>query len=227
MDNDGFYLDAQTQRIVRILFGAVIVFCIYLVVSAIITAQNTGVLKVSASSKGIISVSRTDTQARIIGVPGSARVRLKPGNYQVIATTSDGKQTGKIVSIEKKRSTEVTLKPVATPKLHSLDGVTFFGTASLTDRGITAGQMDILRLDLFRFDTSATSVRIDAQSVRTAPHSLGNPFVLTFSVIIGSRTYNARTSYSDPTNIQLQLYNPQNGHQVYDSYAAANVKNLD
>jgi hypothetical protein len=212
---------------------AVLVFCAYLIVSAIVTAETTGVLKVSAAQKAHISVTSSNSQAENIGKPGNAQVRLKPGTYQVVATASNGEVAARTVLIEKKRSVAVSLSPAASPKLPSVNSVSFFGTSALTDLGISPSQIDMLKLDFFHFKTSPSAVNIDSQSVQTLPHKLGDPFVITFDVTVDSKPYKAKITYSNLQNILLQLYNPQNGQlvydssQVYDSSPGAGTKNTD
>ena len=219
VDNDRLIvLGAGAKRVLFIVLLFVIILSVYLVVTAIITVETTGTLEVSATQKATISVSRTNSQAKIIGEPGKAQVRLKPGTYQVVANTSNGFEAAKVISINKKQSVKFSLNPTTSPKLPSLNSVSFFGMSALVNVGVTSGQIDMLKNDFFHFKTSAGTVSIDTQSAQTLPHVLGDPFVNTFNVNIDSQTYNGKITYSDPQSIQLQLYNPHNGHLVYDSF---------
>jgi len=227
VDNDYAAVLTWVKRVVPFVFLVVIIICAYLVISAIITVETTGVLKVSATQKATISVSQTNTQAEIIGGPGNAQVRLKPGTYQVVATASNGQVAARVVSVEKKQSTAINLTLVTSPKLPSVNSVSFFGMSALTNLGISSAQLDTLKVDFFHFKPSAGAVSVDTQSAQTLPHNLGDPFVVTFNVTVDSQTYNTKVTYEDLQNIQLQLYNPQNSQLVYDSFHPANVKIID
>jgi hypothetical protein len=219
VDNNYDVVLTWIKRVLPFIFLVAILFCAYLIVSAIITVETTGVLKVSGGQRATISVSRVNSQAKIVGKPGNAHIRLKPGTYQVVATASNGQVAARQVSIKKKRSAELTLNPTVSPKLPSVKSISFFGMSALTDKGVSSTQMNTLKLDFFYFKTSAGSVSVNTQSVQTLPHNLGDPFVNTFSVAVDSQTYNAKISYTDNQNIQLQLYDSHNGKLVYDSYA--------
>lgn len=226
MDNDyGTGPDVMMRRMLFFATMIVVVVCAYLIVSAIITAETTGVLKVSSTQKATISVSRVGRQARTIGKPGKANVRLKPGTYQVVAITSNSQVAVRTVSIQEKKSVAVNLNPSTPLKLPSVSGVSFSGISTLTDLGLSSDEINTLKLNFFQFKTSANSVSINTGSARTAPHILGDPFVITFSVNVDSQAYKAKITYSDDGNIQLQLYSPGSGKLVYDSYAE--YKDLD
>lgn len=224
--NDGYEAvpGVQTTRMVAIISVIVIIFCAYLVVSALITYETTGLIYISSAQKANIIVSRTDSQAKTIGNTDKAKVRLKPGTYQIESATSSGQVAVRTVSIKKKQSTKVSLTPATSPKLPSVNSISFFGTSALTDLGINSAQLDLLRLDFFYFRPSAGTVSISTQSVKTLPHNLGDPFVIAFNVSVDSQTYNAKISYEDTKNIQLQLYDHQGGKLVYDSYSAPSYK---
>ena len=218
MDNDyGMVSSIWIRRVMALVVLAVVIFCVYVLVSSIITAETTGVLKVAATQKATISVSRVDGQAKKIGKPGEANIRLKPGTYQVVAITSNSLMAVRTVSIEKKQSVDINLTPTRSPKLPSVSSVSFFGMSALVDQGITSDQIDVLKLAFFRFKPYAGSVSINTQSIKTLPHNLGDPFVNTFGVAVDSQNYNAKVSYSDSQNIRLQLYNPRSGQLIFDS----------
>lgn len=220
MDNDyGTDPGLMMRRIMVFVTVIVVIFCAYLIVSAIIIAETTGVLKISSTQQATISVGRLNKQAKIIGKPGKAQVHLKPGTYQIMAITGNGQVAVRTVSIQKKRSVEINLNPITPLKLPSVSSVSFSGISTLTDLGVGSDQINTLKLNFFQFKTSAGSVSINTGSAQSAPHLLGDPFVITFNVSVDSQAYKARITYSDDGNIQLQLYNPGNGKLVYDSFA--------
>jgi hypothetical protein len=221
-------LSLRAKRILFLISLAVIIFCVYIVVSAIITVETTGVLRVNTSPTATITISQTNTQTKIIGEPGKAQVRLKPGSYQIVAVTN-GKQATKIVSVKKKETTEASLKLSAAPKLPTPNDITFFGTDFLTDRGLTDNQMDTLHLDFFQFKPSASTISIDPQTIKVAPRSYNStaPFVYDFSVAIDRTTYNAKAVSTGVDSLHLYLYQPQTGRLVYDSYATFADKNVE
>lgn len=190
----------------------------YLLVSAVLIRQTTGVLQVkSGDSRALLSVTATSRQAQIIGT-GSARVRLAPGTYQVSAN-HDGKQDTALVKITKKSVTSVTVNPIKSPKLPSVGDISFLGTNALINSGLTSGQVQTLKREFFQFAPAAETVIIQAATISPGPRDLSNAssdFTMTFSVDIGSQTYKARIAYGFSDDISLVL-SSADGHQVFDS----------
>lgn len=225
-DDYGTLPNMWAKRIIPLLVVIVVILCSYLVVSAIITAETTGVLKVSSTQKANIIVGRDNGQARIIGNSDHAGVRLKPGKYWVEAATNNGQVAVRTVSIDKKKSAAVSLAPANSSRLPSINDISF-NMSGLLSHGVSSDQINVLEYDFFHFKPTAGSVTVNTQSVRTLPHNLGDPFVLTFSVMVDSKAYNAKVSYEDPQNIRLQLYDAGSGKLVYDSRAVSSSNILD
>jgi hypothetical protein len=216
-DEYGYQVGSRLKQLLSFFAVIVVIFCAYLIVSAIITAETTGLLKVSGTQKATISITKTGSQAKIVGKPGKAKIRLKPGTYQVVASGSNGQGAARQISIQKKKSTTLSLTLANSPKLPSVSSVSFFGMSALTDIGITTDQMNALKFDFFRFKTSANAVSVNTKSIQTLPYILGNPSVSTFTVTVDSQTYNAKISFADLFTVQLVLSNPKTGQQVFDS----------
>src|SRR5437667_8194643 len=89
----------------NIVFGAIAVFvaglCIYLVGSGANEYEKTGLLDVkSTNPKAALTITQGNSEAKIIGV-GKAKVRLKPGKYEVSASAK-GNLSTQPVEISKK-----------------------------------------------------------------------------------------------------------------------------
>ncbi len=123
MENENYYqpyqpqLDPapkrQTALVVAIGVVVVVAAILYVIISAVVTRQNTGLLSVKASSQGAtLEVQQLNTQVKKIGT-GSAKVRLKPGDYQVI-TTDNGATTVNLVTVAKHQTINlnVTIQPL-------------------------------------------------------------------------------------------------------------------
>jgi hypothetical protein len=121
-------------RALVLISGAIVLYCVYLVIAAIITSQSTGLLEVSSSDpQAGLTVSQANRQAIAIGT-GKAKVRLKPGIYQVSAS-NNGYQTAVTVHLYEKRTTTSSLSLITT-KLSSNSSSLFsqlpiIGAASL------------------------------------------------------------------------------------------------
>lgn len=215
-------MDAENpnyKQLVTIGFFVLVLFGIYQIVSAAIAAQNTGVLSVTASKPGaVISVSRANKQAAIIGT-GSARVRLAPGTYQLVAVNA-GSRTASLVKITEKHSSRISLDLNKTSTLRSVASINFEGTDALVNNGLTATQVGELEQYFFQLKPSANKVVIDTASVQIGPHDLNtSTFTLNFNVAVDSSAYKSTVSYADPNAVRLQLYEPRSGSQVLDSDA--------
>ncbi len=87
----------------------VVIFSAYEIFSAVLASQTTGTLKVDVlTPSATITLRQTGHQSANIGV-GHAKIRLRPGSYQLIATS--GKlQTVKTVEISKNQTTVETIQ---------------------------------------------------------------------------------------------------------------------
>jgi hypothetical protein len=98
-------VDQQTTSLKRILLlisGLVVLFCLYQLGSAIYISQTTGILKVSASDpNATITLRRSGYKTVNVGV-GQARVHLSPSPYTLIIS-SGRNQFSKPVQVFKKQ----------------------------------------------------------------------------------------------------------------------------
>lgn len=216
--NDTSMLHAKQLMFLLVFIG--FIFSIYLIVSTIIIVNTTGILNVTTTPKATISVSRSNSQAKIIGKAGSAGVRLKPGVYQVLAKTSSGEEAAKVITITKKRSTALNLKPTSSPRLRSINDVDFENFDDLLDYGLTVDQINILKRDFFVYKTTSKGIAINLTSVKSGQRTpfTNQPFILTFSTRIDSQNIVAKASHQSIDDMRLQLYSPKDAHLLFDSY---------
>ena len=191
---------------------------LYIVVSAVITRQSTGLLTVTTPGKTTsISVSQLKSQAQIIGV-GGAKIRLYPGTYQVSANNGT-RQTTVLVTISKQHTATLNLNPTKKSKLPSVTGILFSGTGALTDSGLTAGQLQNLKEAFFAFSPSASKIAVSPDSVSPGPRDISSPspiFSMDFRVEIDAASYSAKITYGISDAVKLFLYD-NHGGQVFDS----------
>jgi hypothetical protein len=99
------------ERFVRILVVCAILFSLFELLPAIYTSQTTGVLQLTSSTKQTyLTIDQPGRQAITINTT-SARLRLKPGTYQVTATSGLSQVTKNVV-VRNKKLTKMTLTPV-------------------------------------------------------------------------------------------------------------------
>ena len=119
--------------------SAVILLCVYVMVSAVMTAQTTGIISINSSdSNASITVSQANTQALAIGT-GSASVRLRPGAYRVSAS-DNGYQNTSVVNVSKKHTSKVVLNlPAASKKASAGTGgqSAYRGPAPVNIQGVS------------------------------------------------------------------------------------------
>jgi len=207
------------KRLFFLVYLVIVVVCVYVLVSAIITSQNTGMLRLSSpNSQATLSISQVNHQAMIIGV-GRAAVRLKPGTYQVSASYG-GNHADAVVRIVKKQVTSSSLNPVGST-LPSVGNINFPNIDTLINSGLTTTQISALERAFFQYKSSAKIITINPDSVYPEPHdpNTSTSFTINFKVTVDSAPYNATISYSDLDSVRLYLYNPLNNSQVFDSYA--------
>ncbi|GEM_PF-3998351 len=213
----------------RLLWGGVFILtfvAVYQLVMVIMTAQNTGVLEVSASSTSAwISISQDSRQAKVIGV-GTARARVAPGNY-LLAATDAGRQVVTVVSVGKKTVTNKYLNLSGSSGLASVDNIQFENMDALINSGITTTQINILRQDFYNFNHSAKTVSVIADSVAPGPHNpdVDTSFTMSFGVAVDSNSYSAVIKYSGADSVQLSLFDSRSNIQVYDSGSTAQAGN--
>jgi hypothetical protein len=211
-------ISKRVQVIGWFLFIFCVLGCIWIVVATIITSQNTGILQIrSANPKAGLIISQNNRQALLVGT-GTARVRLKPGSYQISATYG-GKQANGVATVYKDRTTGSYLGVLQPVRLPSVATINFEGTGSLINDGLTIEQVNNLEQEFFQYKPRAQTVNIS--SVEPAPHNpnVDTSFSLNFTVSIDSTTYNATVTYTDLETVQLHLYNLQNNALLFNSAA--------
>ena len=190
---------------------------VYLVFQAVNTASATGILKVSSpDKKSSLSVSRTDSVAKFIGV-GGAKVRLSPGSY-LVGASNNGRQVYETVVIKKQATANLSLDPSKAVVFPTVEAVDFTGFDSLINSGLTSVQISILKSAFFRYKPTEKTVAIDASSVVPGPHNPDTDigFSLQFNLSLDSRALKAVVSYSELTSARLQLFDQQ-GSALFDS----------
>jgi hypothetical protein len=210
------------KRVASIASLVIIAICLYAMGKAIWISQTTGALQVTTGeSRATINLTQEGHQAVLIGA-GHAKVRLKPGSYQVVARAG-ANQAASTVSVQKRQVIKTNLVLQKGPQLPSVDDINFSGMVSLTDAGITSSQIKVLELEFFEYKTSAGIVSIDSQSIYPHAHNPNTyiSFTTDFNATIDSKLYNARINYTGLDDIHLTLYNPQNHQLVFDSSASS------
>lgn len=203
----------------RVIFGAcalTFIYAAYTLASALITAQRTGIIQVTVGNpRTSLVVTQTDRQAVNFGT-GSSNVRVKSGEYQVIASI-DGKVAGKTVSVEEGKTTSIKLNPTTPARLPSPSTITFQGTNSLIEQGLTTDQIETLEQAFFDFKQRAQVVTINSSSLYIEGHNPEDPyFSMSFRVTVDATQYRAVIHYADLVNVDLFLY--KNGNDlVFDS----------
>jgi hypothetical protein len=210
---------ARLKQLSILIALLIVVFSLYLVASAIVTASKTGLLHVSASDpKAGLVISQADTQAAYIGT-GNAKVRLKPGKYSVSAS-NNGYQAVATVQVYKKHTTTsyLSVRAKATAALPSANNIAFDNMNALINSGISSDQINDLEQHFFSYKPSVKTVAVDASSVEPGPHNpnTDTSFTMNFNVSIDSVSYKATISYADTETVRLYLYNAS-GALVFDS----------
>lgn len=213
MDSEPRYL----KPLVTIAICLIVLWGIYQVVSGFVAVQNTGILTVNASKPdAVISISQANGGAVIIGT-GTARVRLYPGTYQLVAMDA-GSRTAVITKISKQHSSHVSLDLNKTSIIRSAASINFQNMSALINNGLTTTQVGQLEQYFFRFKPSTNRVAVDASSVRAGTHNLEtSTFTLYCDVSIDSKAYKATLTYADSNNIRMYLYNSSDNSLVFDS----------
>lgn len=208
------------NRILIFLYVGVIAFAVYNIITAIGPYNTTGILKVYASvSNAQLSISQEDHRAIDIGT-GSARIRLMPGTYQVAAISGNLRTTA-VVTISNKQTTNLSLNLNQSSKIRTMADINFEGTDALLNVGLSSAQVNAIEEYLFQYQPNASAISIDGSSVTPGPHDPNSvsPFTDTFIVNFDTTAYKASVSYTDTNNVNLTLYNLQNGAAVYASQA--------
>jgi len=114
---------------------ALVVYSVYIMISAVSVVSSTGILKLSSSSPGAaLTISQSNSQAVLIGF-GTAQVRLKPGSYRISASVN-GYQSVSLAQVRKSETTKIVLTLVNstnTPPSSNLYGLNIQNTNTLSD----------------------------------------------------------------------------------------------
>lgn len=214
-------MNQKAKQVLVPLWVLVILFAVYTAGSAVMVRQTTGLLEIrSQDPKALLSITAAGRQVRAVGM-GRARIRLNPGTYQVSAN-HDGKQDTTLVTIQKEATGSVTLNPMKSPKLPSVTDINFIGADTFLNRGLTAGQVQSLKRDLFQFAPTADMIVINTRSITPGPRDLSSAssdFTMTFGVDVGAQTYQAKITYAFTDSVGLTLATID-GQQVFDSASA-------
>jgi hypothetical protein len=206
------------EKLIWLVIIFVILGSMYIVATAYLDRINTGVLDIVASKDAaLISVSSTGSQASVLGT-GSASVRLKPGTYRVVATTTD-REAIKIVKVCKQQRSSLRLLLEPSARVPSVDNIEFEGLNSLVDAGLSVSQVNYVHDGLGAFAPSAKKISIISSSVQPGPHDPNSSdpnFSLNFTVVVDGKNYRASAYYTDLENIHL-VVSSSDGALLYDS----------
>lgn len=213
----------KINRVMAVISIVAVLFSAYTVVTAITTTTSTGVVHVKSSvAQATISITQPDHEYEKVGA-GEASVRLKPGEYQFTADT-DNDRAVKTVVVEAGKATDISLQLKKAPRVPSVDDVTFNGISAFIGSGFSTERVDQLKLDLFRFDTSAETVNIDGGSLSTRPRpTRTEPFITDFSLSIDSKPYKASAALTGLDDLILSIYQPDTGQLLFVSRAGNNA----
>jgi hypothetical protein len=101
----------------------------------------------------------------------------------------------------------------------SKSNISFSGTDALVSNGLSIGQVNSLEQDLFDYKPVAKKIVIDTSSVEPGARNpdVASPFTLNFSLTIDGLAFSAAAIYTNLTNLELVINNPQSNSQLYDS----------
>jgi hypothetical protein len=201
----------------RILTAFIVLLSIWLLISSILTRQQTGELKINSPGSGSgIVVTQPNKNAVYVG-SGSVAIHVKPGDYQVLAI-NNGKQSNATAKVIKGQVSSVVFGSLKSYLLPSADSIQFTGTNALLNNGLTVDQISNLKEAFFQFKKSAQTINIVPSSVEPGAHNanVDTSFTINFNVLIDSTSYKATIKYSGLDDTELLLYTPQNNTQVFD-----------
>lgn len=222
MDNS---LTLKIRQVLVALVVLVAAVCLFSLLKTIIIIKTTGLVRVDASiAQATISVSQDRHEAKVVGT-GTAKIRLKPGLYQIRGYVGHDSAT-KTIKVNKGDTAKVSLELGQVPRVRSVDDVDFNGISRLTNSGLSEEQTTELQLAFFRFNTAAEVVAIDGDSyspgARDSARSIG--FTATFSVTMDSKPYKANISWTNSHAINLRLNDAQANTEVFNSDAGATAE---
>lgn len=117
----------NTKRYLQAFVIVVVLIVVYQFIHALATKNSTGILEVDTNiSNTTITVTKNNSLEKVIGTD-SAKVRIQPGSYAVVASV-DSKQASQEVSIQKGKTTLVSLTPVAQKAMSTTSSVPSIAT---------------------------------------------------------------------------------------------------
>lgn len=203
---------------IRVAFVVALIVIVIQLLRLYAYKQETGVLTVNTNqTNSLITISSNNHSAAEIG-RGSARTRILPGTYLVVAT-NEGNTVYATAVIQKTKESSVSLDLNKSMLLPSPDNFTFDGSAELIDNGMTSDQIDDLRIRYFLFKQGVQSVSIVKNSVTPGPRNpdSNESFILRYDTLVDGTPYAASVTYGVGSGTRLELVNPQTGSIVYDS----------
>ena len=150
------------------LFG--IFYCLWLVGTAILSAQTTGVVSIKSTDSAASLIVGQDNHQAITAGTGNNKVRLPAGTYQISASDSNLFATG-LVRVYKKQTSTISLNPTRPPTIPSVATVDFEGMNGLINSGLTTDQITALQLYLFKYKPSAKVVSVSQSSIYPEAHN--------------------------------------------------------
>lgn len=213
-------------RLLLLLIAAAIVSLAYIIWQTVHSLQNTGTLQVTVTyaSDATLSISQPNHQAKLLGT-GSAKVRLHPGTYLVMAKSA-GKQAAQSVKITQGHTTAIKLNPAPIKAPPSINTAGFINFDTLVTNGLSSSQLTNLEQLFLSYKQSAQVFTVNPASVSPGPHDPNSDdpsFSLTFTGTIDSTPYAATVRYVGFENVVLVLTDPQTGAQLFSGSAPSSA----
>jgi hypothetical protein len=208
--------NVQIKRLGWIIFSACIIISFGIVIYSIITFFTTGTLVIHAANNKAGIVVTAMGKGAVYAGEGSAKVRLKPGNYQISAI-ENGEQSNAIAQVYDRHTTNSRLGLVRSFQLPTAQNIDFKNSSSLINAGLTSEQISDLQEYFFQFNHTTKTVDVISESVQLAPYNpnVDTSFSINFDVSINNVAYKATVTYTNLTDIQLYLYNDQTNSLVF------------
>lgn len=216
---DRFLDNPKALRATSIVLILIIALSIYSLFRAGGNFVNSGTLDVSTpNDDSIITLSRENSVADVIGNGKYASARIAPGTY-LLGVARQGRVSYETVDIIKGDTVKAQLSATSTPLLPSSANIDFQGTDALQDRGITPDQVTSIRQAIFVFKHDTSKAVIDTKSITSPPRNPDSAvfgFSKIFTLTIDDKPYRATISYSNLDSASLALTD-QSGVTVFDS----------
>jgi hypothetical protein len=206
--------------------GLAIIFA-YLLLTSISVRKTTGLVTVHTfAADSSVIISQNQSTATLVGT-GGAKLRLQPGTYLVSAKSAGRTGNARITVRAKTASTVNITAGSVVDKVPSSDSITFIGTDEFIDRGLSVEQVGNLKNLFFAYNKNTNKVVIDSNSLDRGDHDpdSDDPFTINFTGSIDGKAYKATITYSDTENLELTLFNPQTGDQLFDKSSVQSAAN--